>query len=477
MSFLVLGIDLGTTSVKVAVIDSENQQVLDVQSENTNADIVSDTSPLGSEQCHLKILEACTTCIQRLKDEHRKHIGRIAVSGQMHGVILWSSHLITAHQIDDCLDLSSYQDDNISPLYTWQDARCSEDFLTTLPQPDSHLNLATGHGCATLIWIKKNIPSFFGSNTNVRFDCAGTIMDMLTAILCGLVKPVMSVQNAASWGFYNTVTNSWNKQILQNTGFPINLLPNVIQPARKVGELKASWLGIPKGAGVGVAMGDLQCSILPHLISDTHAVVNVGTSMQAVFKCPSDFKPTRCSLPQALEYFPFFNGSYLTVAASLNGGNVLAATVKMFQQMMEAMQVPQEYFTDEKVITILMEKGKNVTKTDLKINPTIFGERHAMKKKGDVRNITPFNMNIGDLSRALCSGLMENLVDMLPREILCTAGITRIVGCGNALLKNEILQEELKRVYDLPVEMATDDVNAAVGSAIALAIFWHTSEK
>lgn len=47
--------------------------------------------------------------------------------------------------------------------------------------------------------------------------------------------------------------------------------------------------------------------------------------------------------PQPVEYFPFFNGSYLAVAASLNGGNALAAFVRMVQQwsLDLGFQVPQ----------------------------------------------------------------------------------------------------------------------------------------
>jgi sedoheptulokinase len=33
-----------------------------------------------------------------------------------------------------------------------------------------------------------------------------------------------------------------------------------------------------------------------------------------------------------VEYFPYFNGKYLAVAASLNGGNTMAAFVRMLQQ-------------------------------------------------------------------------------------------------------------------------------------------------
>lgn len=44
----------------------------------------------------------------------------------------------------------------VSHLVTWQDGRCSSKFLASLPQPESHLSVATGFGCATIFWLLKN---------------------------------------------------------------------------------------------------------------------------------------------------------------------------------------------------------------------------------------------------------------------------------------------------------------------------------
>lgn len=44
----------------------------------------------------------------------------------------------------------------VSHLVTWQDGRCSSEFLASLPQPKSHLSVATGFGCATIFWLLKH---------------------------------------------------------------------------------------------------------------------------------------------------------------------------------------------------------------------------------------------------------------------------------------------------------------------------------
>lgn len=51
---------------------------------------------------------------------------------------------------------------------------------------------------------------------------------------------------------------------------------------------------------------------------------------------PPGFQPPETPDPSsAVTYFPYFNGDYLAVAASLNGGNVLATFVDMVSRWME----------------------------------------------------------------------------------------------------------------------------------------------
>lgn len=62
----------------------------------------------------------------------------------------------------------------------------------------------------------------------------------------------------------------------------------------------------------------------------------MSTSAQLTFSMPADFTPA--GVPDALSpitYFPYFQNTYLAVAAALNGGNVLAAFVGMLTTWMK----------------------------------------------------------------------------------------------------------------------------------------------
>lgn len=328
-----LGIDIGTTSVKVCIYDAETNKVLSKQSKDTQANVPSDQGSEGNKQDVPKIISALHSCVSRLPKELLKQIKIIGVCGQMHGVMLWSNE-----PDDSCWERNETSGVNptikfevlrpkVSNLYTWQDTRCDAKFLESLPEPESHTKAHSGYGCATLYWFSKNRPEKL-----VKYNCSGTVQDFAVALLCNLQKPVMSVQNAASWGYFNPTTCTWNKTILEGSGFPVHLLPDVVKAGTIVGNLPESWFGIPIGTPVGAALGDFQCSVIATLNSPDEAALNISTSAQLAYLMDPSFQPEPSPAKPPISYFPYFNDRYLAVAASLNGGNALAAFVKMLQQ-------------------------------------------------------------------------------------------------------------------------------------------------
>lgn len=66
---------------------------------------------------------------------------------------------------------------------------------------------------------------------------------------------------------------------------------------------------------------------------------------------PADFRPPDSPQPTSpIAYFPYFEDTYLAVAASLNGGNVLATFVEMLAVWMRDLGV---YFVDVYSISVI----------------------------------------------------------------------------------------------------------------------------
>lgn len=452
----VLGIDIGTTSVKCCLVDVASKEVLSSQKKDTCSNVPSELGTGGNKQDVPRILSALQMCVSRLPREMLRKVVRVGVCGQMHGCMLWKQGQAWEQKPDS----DRFTFNEVSNLYTWQDSRCSQEFLSSLPVPESHIAISSGYGCATLLWFSKHKPDHL-----TKFDRAATIHDFLVCMLCGLEKPVMSVQNAASWGYLNTETKEWNTELLQDAGLPLEFLPKVVDSGKEAGKLKVHWYGIPAGTPVLASLGDLQCSVLPLLTKNTQAIINISTSAQMCFKMPQDFKP--CSKPPSspspIEYFPFFK-SYLAVAASLNGGNVLAAFVRMVQQwsLDLGFSVPQSKIWQR----ILELGGDAASESNLLIEPTLFGERHCPLQTASVSNVDLGNLSLGQVMRSLCKGVITNMHSMMPRSMLEENEITSIICGGSALARNPILLQELEHAYQLPTTLDSRG-DAAYGSALA----------
>ncbi|XP_006105195.1 sedoheptulokinase [Myotis lucifugus] len=463
---VVLGIDLGTTSVKAAVVEAAPDDpsgfvVLASCVRAARAEAAAQSAaagPQAQEQDVSRIIQALNECLAALPRQQLRQVGGIGVSGQMHGVLFWKTG--QGCEWTEGGAAPAFTPRAVSHLVTWQDGRCDSEFLASLPRPESHLSVATGFGCATIFWLLKNSPEFLKS-----YDAAGTIHDYVVAMLCGLPRPLMSDQNAASWGYFNTQSQSWNVEILRASGFPVHLLPDIAEPASVAGRTAHAWFEIPKGTRVGVALGDLQASVYSCMAQRTDAVLNISTSVQLAASMPVGFQPAQTPDPAApVAYFPYFDRTYLAVAASLNGGNVLATFVQMLVQWMADLGVEVEEST---VYSRMIQAAAEQRDTCLTITPTVLGERHLPDQLASVTRISSEALSLGHVTRALCRGIVQNLHSMLPSQQLREWGVERVVSSGSALSRNEVLKQEVQRAFPFPVSFG-QDVDAAVGAALVM---------
>ncbi|XP_041378902.1 sedoheptulokinase-like [Gigantopelta aegis] len=457
-----LGIDLGTSSVKVCLVERASGNLLKSFSENTSAWINSDIGVLGHEQDVSKIFIALHKCLSQLSVSEQSEIKGIGVTGQMHGCVLWKSNTTPWYTHDECNNLT-LTSEHISPLYTWMDQRCTLDFLHSLPKAVSHLKIATGYGCATMFWLQRTRPKFF-SNDEKRYDVSGTVMDLLVAALCNLDKPVTSNQLAASWGYFDTVQNRWNSDILKKGGFPVDLLPEVVDCGSVVGHTGHQWGHIAVGTPVYAALGDVQCAFLSAQQEITDAVLNIGTSMQMGFVLKgNNLNPFRFpSYPESVDYFPYFDGQYLALAASLNGGNVVSEFVTMLQSWFSEFSFS---VSEEDVWRKLLSLAGVAEDNGLKIQPTIFGERYQPDEHGSVVGITNSNTSLGQTFKAVCDGIIDNLDRMMPCDFVKCNGVRRILACGNVVAQNSVIRRRLEDVYHkIPIHYGQCG-NSAFGAA------------
>lgn len=66
MSEYILGVDIGTTSVKVCIVNTKTNEVVAQHVKDTQSNIPSDIGPGGNKQDVPKIISALNLCVSKL---------------------------------------------------------------------------------------------------------------------------------------------------------------------------------------------------------------------------------------------------------------------------------------------------------------------------------------------------------------------------------------------------------------------------
>ena len=164
-------------------------------------------------------------------------------------------------------------------------------------------------------------------------------------------------------------------------------------------------------------------------------VLNMGTSSQLILMGTA--ADSAIQLPPSVLELPYFNGTNILVAASLNGGNVLSIFMTTLTTWLNDLGVQPP--SKDEMFDIVIKKGLDYTSKQyseqreeipkLTFLPTFFGERHNPTCKGSVYNIGTNTVNIGEVFAGLCQGLIKNLLDMMPLCLLQEFGVSYNTKC------------------------------------------------
>jgi xylulokinase len=237
-----LGIDLGTSEVKLLLLDDVGQIVGQAGSPLT----VSRPKALWSEQQPQDWWQATAAAVQSLRQTHATafaQVRAIGLSGQMHGaVLLGEADLV------------------LRPAILWNDGRshaeCDE--LTTLA-PTLHAiagNLAMpGFTAPKLLWVRKHEPALFAQVRSVLLP-----KDYLRLLLSG--EKVSDPSDAAGTLWLDVAKRDWSDELLAACGLSRSHMPRLVESnqvsATLLPELAKAWgLGdkvvIAGGAGDNAA--------------------------------------------------------------------------------------------------------------------------------------------------------------------------------------------------------------------------------
>lgn len=264
---LLLGIDLGTSSIKVSVVDADTQKVIVSTSyPEKEADIIS-LHPGWAEQNPEVWWDHTQKAIRKAhatKKYNPKEIIAIGISYQMHG-----------------LTVVDQQQKVLRNSIIWCDSRAveiGEHAFRTLGSEQTlhkHLNSPGNFTASKLAWVKENQPHLYEQVSKILLPG-----DFLTMKLTGEVSTTVSaLSEGVLWDFRN---NEVSKDVLQHFGFNDDIIPDIHPVFDVHGVIKsdvADSLELPHHTVVTYKAGDQPNNALSlNVLKDGEVAATAGTS-------------------------------------------------------------------------------------------------------------------------------------------------------------------------------------------------------
>ncbi len=213
-----MGIDLGTSSVKTAVMDAKQQVIASAHAELT----VSRPKPGWSEQDPADWWTAAQATLDNLSKEHpdvMSGVRGIGLSGHMHGATLIDA--------DDAV---------LRPCILWNDGRSSAE-CDELDQRADFRGIGgnlvmPGFTAPKLEWVRKNEPDVFA-----RVDKVLLPKDYLRLCLTG--DHISEMSDSAGTLWLDVGKRAWSGDLLAATGLTEAQMPDLVEGSAGGGRLRA----------------------------------------------------------------------------------------------------------------------------------------------------------------------------------------------------------------------------------------------
>ncbi|OGB55015.1 MAG: xylulokinase [Burkholderiales bacterium RIFOXYD12_FULL_59_19] len=269
-----LGIDLGTSGLKLLLLDAAHHVHASADAPLT----LQRPHPGWSEQ-HPQdwwlALEAAVAQLRALAPEAWQQVRAIGLSGQMHGAVVLNAQ----HEV-------------LRPAILWNDGRADAQ-CTTLEQrvPNSRQitgNLAMpGFTAPKLLWLHEHEPAVFAQVSQVLLP-----KDWLRLQLTGESVSEMSDASGTLW--LDVARRCWSEPMLVACGLTLAHMPHLVEGSQPSGTLRSAlarqW-GLPQHVMVAGGGGDNASSAVGiGAVNQGQGFVSLGTS-GVVFLASDHYQP------------------------------------------------------------------------------------------------------------------------------------------------------------------------------------------
>ena len=432
---LYIGIDLGTSSVKLMLIDGDGR----ILKEITRDYPVYYPHPGWSEQNAADWWEAiCEGLPTLLSGFDGGAVRGIGAAGQMHGLVILDK--------DDKI---------IRPTILWNDGRTEEEtaYLNESIGKERLFeytgNIAfAGFTAPKLLWLKKNEPESFAKISKIMLP-----KDYINYLLSGVHATDYS--DASGMLLLDVEGKRWSEQMLEISGITEKQLPHLYESFEVIGKIKpdlSEKFGVSPDAVIVAGAGDnAAAAIGTGTVGENKCNISLGTS-GTIFVSSNRFSGD-CA--QAIHSFCHSDGGYHLMGCILSA----ASCTKWF---CEKVLNTTDFGEEERAV-----KEESLGKSRLFFLPYLMGERSPINDTnatGMFIGLRP-DTTRADMYQAVLEGVSFAIKDNL--EIIRKLGVDVKASClcgGGA--KSPLWRKILANVLDIELNIPVTEQGPGYGSAI-----------
>ncbi len=434
---LYVGIDLGTSAVKLLLMDEKGKIRRIVSKEYPLFFPHPGWSEQNPEDWYEKSIEGLK---ELLAEEDASQVAGISFGGQMHGLVILDEN-----------------DNVIRPAILWNDGRTTKetDYLNnvigkeTLSACTANIAFA-GFTAPKILWVKENEPENFARISKIMLP-KDYLAYMLTGTFC------TDVSDASGMLLFDVKNRTWSEKMMEICGVRRDQLAQIFESYECVGTVKteiAKQIGLSDNVKVAAGAGDNAAGAVgTGTVGDGQCTISLGTS-GTIFISSDKFGVDRFN---ALHSFAHADGHYHLMGCMLS-----AASCNKW--WMDGIIGTGDYAGEQKAIDKL---GEN----HVFFLPYLMGERSPLNDPAARGTFIGMTMDTtrADMTQAVLEGVAFALRDSF--EVAKALGInitrTKISGGG---AKSPLWKKIICNVLGIKVDVVEVEEGPSMGGAMLAAV-------
>ena len=434
-----IGIDLGTSFIKGAVLDLSARQLLHVQ-RLPFPERLAASNPLHCEYAPRKIVEAVRAVIDKLVP-HAPDCEGVVMCSQMHGLVLMNE---LGAPVSNCI--------------TWRDQRALEPhpsgsgtyYSTILERTNPRLRQELGHELdparpvCSLFWFAEQGKLAPGLTP-------ASLPDFVLSSLCA-TDPGVEATMASAYGVFHLNTMDWHHDLIRTLQLDRLHWPEVHNQGKVVGKLKIGSKQVPCYTPVG----DAQAALAGALLASDEISLNIATGAQVS-------RLARALKLGDYQSRPYFDGQFLNTLSYPPAGRELNVVVALLTELAVApgLTIPDPW-------TYISEATQLATDTDLEVDLNFFPTSSA--GGGGISNIRAENLTVGHLFRAAFHSMADTYYECALR-LWPEKAWHNLLLSGGLVTKLEVLRNAIHHRFHASYRLSPFAEDTLFGLLILACVF------